>query len=55
MPVNPRIKEKDFVPSFYSRLEPLRKRCPDCGLHVRGKNHADGDDHERGVARRAKS
>lgn len=52
MSVNPRIQR--YVPSQHERQEPSRKRCPDCGLHIRGKNHKDGTDHERGVSRRSK-
>jgi hypothetical protein len=29
------------------------KRCPDCGLKIRGKNHESGQDHIRRAAERS--
>jgi hypothetical protein len=54
MSVNPKIPSNRYAESFYTAPLPTRKRCKECGLHVRGTNHNDGEDHERRASKKAK-
>jgi hypothetical protein len=54
MSVNPNILPGRFSESFYTAPIPSRKRCKACGLHVRGANHENGEDHERRSSKKAK-
>jgi hypothetical protein len=33
---------------------PVWPRCPDCGLRIKSANHVKGEDHKRGINRRAR-